>query len=607
MQGLLSRTCLRAATLLLLPVLAGSGLSSQPVQDYGKAIQAVQSLVAGKQSAYGSPGLAVALVEGDRTVWSGAFGLADRDKQAPVTGETIFELGSISKLFTCVAVMQLREQGKVDLDKPLAAYIPEFAVRSRFPAGKEAITLRMLMTHHSGIMTDDDPWETTHPERYFYRALLEHVKGTDLLFPPGQRWHYSSFGVNLLGLLVERVSGMDFSAYMKKHVLDPLEMPNASFDIKDLPEARIAAAYNYNPGWDLIPTDEIRPAGSLRAPLPEVAHFISMVFGRGAFKGRRLLSPESVAEMLRIQGPDNPLDQGNSMGLGFRASFEELKGGALLGMFGHGGMARHRSTLELIPAWNVGFVAAVNDYNARNAFLWGTGEALFKEVFAARGQAYGYAGPLAKAPGAAQDLQKITGEYASIYGHRLLKLSPDGALTLEAPGAKQPPAHPELIPLANGDYAMDMEKDPALVYHFGKDADGTVTWAVLREKGVVVNQMVKLPPAALPVPWAARAGTYEPAGAEDKARTGIPEITLQRRGERLLVKAALTPSNREDLGQFYANAPFPLRFLDDAKAEVVNGALSGFDGYLFSFQETGDGTQLKLQDASGAAAYRLKK
>jgi hypothetical protein len=341
--------------------------------------------------------------------------------------------------------------------------------------------------------------------------------------------------------------------------------------------------------------------------MQEAAHLISMVLGRGEFKGKRILSQESVEEMIRVQEAGNLLDQGNAMALGFRASFEELKDGrAPLLQLGHGGMARHRSTLEFFPAWNVGFIAGVNDYNARNGILWGTGETLLKGVFALRGETYGYAKPLARTAQAARDLSGLAGEYASIYGYRLLKLGADGALALEAPGTVGP-EHPELIPQADGQFAMDMGKDPALVFHFEKDAGGAVTGAVLREKGLVVNHMQKLPPAELPSAWAERAGVYEPVGDEDKARTGIPAIHVLRQGGRLLVKAALTPANREDLGRFYANVLFPLRFLDDAKAEVVNGALSGFEGYVFSFQKTGDGVQLGLQDSSGTAGYSLKK
>ena len=609
MHGNPVKTPLRTAALVCLAILGGPGLYGQgtgAVGDSSRAVRSVQAVVDKWLSAYGSPAFGMTVVEGDRAVWSGAFGLADRDRGTAATDGTIYELGSISKLFTCVAVMQLREQGKVDLDKPFGTYVPEFGVRSRFPSGAEAITVRMLMTHHSGLVTDDDPWEMTHPERFFYRAVLQHVKTTELLFPPGQRWHYSSFGVNLLGLLVERVSGLEFSAYMKRHVLGPLDMPNASFDIQDLPAERIAAAYNYHPAWDAIPRDEIRPAGSLRAPLAEAAHLLSMVFGRGEYRGRRILGPESMVEMLRLQGAENPLDQGNTMALGFRASLDAMKDGAPpLLVLGHAGMARHRSSLELIPAWNIGYIAAVNDSQAKGVLLWGTAEALLREVFAMHGQAYGYVPPLPKAAPAVQDPARLAGAYASIYGYRTLEPGPAGTLVLGAPGARGP-AHPGLIPLPDGDFALDMDGDPALVFHFELGPRGEVTGATLRSKGVLVNRMLKLPQAELPSLWAGRAGVYVPADAESGARTGISEIAVLREGGRLCVKAAMTPANREELGRDYANVLFPLQLLDDARAAVLNGAFSGFEGYRLDFQDGEGGGRLRLQDASEQALYRRK-
>lgn len=207
MRSFLRRMGSTLVLLLILPIALSAGLWGQdlvPVRNYSKAVGAVRAKIENNLGANERPGYAIALVEGDHPVWSGNYGMEDRDKAIPVSDKTIFELGSISKLFTCVAVLQLYEQKKIDLDQPLQTYIPEFNVKSSFPKGKESITIRMLMTHRSGIVTDDDPWETTQPERYFYRAVLEHVKGTNLLFQPGQGWHYSSFGVNLLGVVGTR-------------------------------------------------------------------------------------------------------------------------------------------------------------------------------------------------------------------------------------------------------------------------------------------------------------------------------------------------------------------------------------------------------------------
>lgn len=357
-----------------LPLACALSLGAQPMP---KAAAALRPIIEDFVETHDRAGVSIILVDGANTSWIGTFGLADRAKGEAVSPSTLFELGSISKVFTCIAVMQLAEAGKVDLDKPFVAYVPEFAVKSHFSAGGEAITVRMLMTHHSGLVTDDDPWETTHPARLFHRAVLEHVKETELRFPPGERWNYSSFGTSLLGVLIERVSGMDYADYMRKQVLAPLGMEDASFDVRDLPAGRIAAAYHYNPGYDQIPADEIRPGGSLRAPIPEAARLLSLVLGGGTFQGRALLKPESLAEMTRLQNGNNAFAKDTPMGLGFR-----LRSRGSLAMLYHDGVSRHRSVFILVPSKQAGFIVAVNDHQGADTLLWELREA-FLDALAA--------------------------------------------------------------------------------------------------------------------------------------------------------------------------------------------------------------------------------
>lgn len=593
-------TILRAARpwalLLLAPALLA--LRGQaPAPGDARAFEAIQKVVEKNLPAYDHAGISIAIVDGERALWSKHAGLASRETSKPVSSQTLFEMGSVSKVFTCVAVMQLQEQKKLDIDKPFQAYVPEFRVKSRFPAGAEAITIRMLMTHHSGIVTDDDPWETTHPERFFYRALLDHVKGTELLFPPGQRWHYSSFGMNLLGLLVERVSGMDYAAYMNKHVLGPLEMPHASFDVHDLAQETIAEGYNYHPVWDKLPTEEIRPSGSLRTPVEEAAHLLSMVLNQGTFRGRQVLTPASVQEMLRIQGDDNPLDQGCYMGLGFRAWYGNVRGTGSLPIFFHDGVARHRSFFTLIPTWKIGILVSVNDYNATPAFVREIRKLFPREIAAASGLSLEEAAPLPpRLTGTAPLPKGVAGEYATTYGHRTLRVGSDGTLAIAQRRVK-----PVLVPLAGGDFLLEEEGEAPYRFHFTLSPKGEVSGALVTSDGRAAGSFRKLDPALLPAHWRALAGTYEPRDAEALARTGIPRVELSSDGGLLLVKAHLYAGNADAL---FPNTRFPLWPLDETRAEVLQGALSGFDGYVFRFAVQGGSPVLQLEDARGAASYR---
>lgn len=356
-------------------LLAASFSWPAPARDLSWAVEALRPVLEEFSASHGQVGLSVAVAHSEGIAWSASYGMADRERKLPVTASTIFELGSISKVFTCLAVMQLREQGKVDLDRPYVAYVPEFRVKSPFPAGGEAITVRMLMTHTSGLVTDDDAWETTHPARDFHRAVLEHVKETQLLFPPGRQWNYSSFGTSLLGVLIERVSGQDFQEYMKRNVLLPLDMPSASFDARQQDPARISAGYHYNPGYDLIPKDEIRPGGSLRAPIEEASHLLTLMARRGATQTQRLLSGESVDEMLRLQNPGDPA---HPMGLGFQIHTGEGGNALPVTFVYHHGIARNRGLFMFVPTWSVGFIVALNDLEKSDLFLWELEEAFLK-------------------------------------------------------------------------------------------------------------------------------------------------------------------------------------------------------------------------------------
>lgn len=352
-------------------VLGTSLMASEPIPGIAPIRELLEQHVAARDQV----GVAMAMVDEKGLLWSGSFGMADKDKKTPVTAATAFELGSISKVFTCLAIMQLRDQKKVDLDKPYLAYVPEFAVKSRFPGGAGAITVRMLMTHQSGLVTDDDAWETTQPARDFHRAVLTHVKDTELCFAPGQGWNYSSFGTSLLGVLVERLSGMDFADYMKKQVLQPMGMAKASFDHRDMDPTRLSAGYHYHPAYNLIPKDEIRPGGSLRATVEEASHLLSLVLQGGTVQGQRIVSTEALNEMIRLQ--NGPKDE-NPMGLGFRIRTHEVEGAGRVTTLYHDGVARNRALFVLVPAWKTGFVLALNDHQKSEMFLWELRETFLK-------------------------------------------------------------------------------------------------------------------------------------------------------------------------------------------------------------------------------------
>src|SRR5688572_24953518 len=246
------------------------------------------------------PGAVVTVVKDGQILTARGFGFADRDKRTPVDPErTLFRPGSVSKLVTWTAAMQLVEQGKLDLDKDVNTYldfkIPEYD-------GKP-VTLRQIMTHTAGFeeavkdIIFTDPTHLLPLGEYLKRWTPKRV------FAPGTTPAYSNWATALTGYLVERVSGESFDDYCDKHIFAPLGMTNSTMR-QPLPEALASQmAGGYKPGQDAAGKFEIvgpAPAGSLSSTGTDMAKFMIANLDHG--KG--LLSPETAAMM-----HDSPLDK----------------------------------------------------------------------------------------------------------------------------------------------------------------------------------------------------------------------------------------------------------------------------------------------------------
>src|SRR3989441_2515478 len=186
-----------------------------PAKDYSKAEEHARA-VAKELLGRGIPGLAVAVAVDGRIVYSEGFGFADLEERVPVWPTTKFRIGSVSKPLTAVALVQLVEQRKLDLDAPVQKYVPSF------PDKGAPITTRMLAGHLGGIRhyKDDENLSAKH-----YNNVLEGLKifkDDPLVAPPGTKFSYSSYGFNLLSAVVQGASGQDFLSYMHEHVFEPL-------------------------------------------------------------------------------------------------------------------------------------------------------------------------------------------------------------------------------------------------------------------------------------------------------------------------------------------------------------------------------------------------
>ncbi len=249
----------------------------------------------------GTPGISVAVAHKGQLVFSQSVGFADLDNMVPASGSTVYNIGSVSKALTAVAVMQLVEQGKVRLDDPIQMYVPSF------PDKGSPITIRHIMTQTSGIRhyRDTDFPDSVDNENMKPVATLEEAtrifKDDALLFKPGERYFYTSYAVNLLQGVIEKAGGMAFEDYMRKHVWEPAGMFNSAFDVPERIVPHRARGYQAVDGrMRNYPYGDLTykfASGGMLSTADDLARF-GMALSRGA-----LLKPETLALMYKPIDP----------------------------------------------------------------------------------------------------------------------------------------------------------------------------------------------------------------------------------------------------------------------------------------------------------------
>ncbi len=273
-------------------------------------------------------GLGIVVVADGEVVLIEGFGSADEASGRPVTADTVFRIGSITKLFTAFAVMQLVEDGLVDLDEPYAIYVPAFSIQTRSPA--QAITVRDMLTHHAGLPGDIfNGWAGAANERpdseAAYRDYPALLRGEYTTSVPDTVFSYSNVAFSLLGILVEEVSGTSYSEYVQTHILRPLGMESSGLYAEERFADWIATGYasgNNDPNT----LSHIRdiPTGSMYASLQDMGAFMQMIVKEGTLPGGGLSGGDvtivdraTFMEMGRRQNVSVALDFGFSIGLAF--------------------------------------------------------------------------------------------------------------------------------------------------------------------------------------------------------------------------------------------------------------------------------------------------
>ncbi len=268
------------------------------------------------QIAYrGLPGVAVGVVKDQELIWSKGFGFADVQARRPMEATTKFRVASNSKLFTAIAIMQLREEGKVGLDDPVAKHLPWFKAK---PAGEDdgPITLEQLLSHSSGLQREaGDHWTSLQfPTR---EELRRSYSDRQAAFAPSVRWKYSNLAYAIAGLVVEQVSGQRWEDYVAQQIFKPLGMGDTSVD-QNVPGLAVPYGRRMPDGTrELLPFVDARGLGAatgVTSTVADLAKFISAQFRRGPRGPGQIVSSGSWREMLRVRSVEENWQTGTGLG-----------------------------------------------------------------------------------------------------------------------------------------------------------------------------------------------------------------------------------------------------------------------------------------------------
>jgi len=331
--------------------------------DYKKVIERLEDAVRYEVEAKDLPAFSISLADGKRLVWAKGFGFRDAEKKEPATARTVYRVGSVSKLFTDIAVMQLAEQDTIDLDAPVKQYLATFAPNNDTGI---PITLRQLMSHRSGLVREPPVGHYFDPDEPTLDATVKSLNKTSLVYRPNSRTKYSNAGVSVVGAVLAKQTNAPFHQRIKDKILDPLEMTDSSFEMTDVVKSQLATAWmwTYDGRRFQAPTFALgtAPAGNLYSNVIDLSKFMSCLFDDGRTTNGRLLKPNTLSQMLtpKVDAKGEPL----GFGLGFH--IQELEGHKVIG---HGGAVYGFSTqFEALPERKIG-IAAVAALDGSNGVV----------------------------------------------------------------------------------------------------------------------------------------------------------------------------------------------------------------------------------------------
>jgi CubicO group peptidase (beta-lactamase class C family) len=381
----------------------------------------------------GASSLSLALVEGERLVWTQTFGLADKESKAAPTVETMYGIGSVSKMIATIAVMKLVDQGRLLLDAPLVNYLPAFRMAS--PEYTQ-VTVRMLVNHSSGFPgMDDRGLFTFSPVPGYSAQVSETLRGQRLKHPPGYLNTYCNDGFTMVEQLVLAVTGKSYARFVQDEILGPLGMNRSGYPLDYFPAGTFARVYQ-NGALQPKPQQFSNglAQGGLYSTPSDMAKIVSMLIGKGKYGSQRILSESSVAAMGIDQtvGTFNPvISYTSKYGLGWDSVTEPGLMAVNVRAWSKGGyVISYGAVMVVLPDDGLGIVitgaSGIDDSKATVI-----AQRVLLRALVEKGRIEAFPTKLNPSPLPVQSPTppNITGEYATSINLFRIQQQPDGSLS----------------------------------------------------------------------------------------------------------------------------------------------------------------------------------
>lgn len=369
-----------------------------------------------KKQELDAEGVSISVISKKDVLFGKGYGYSDKERQTAVTPLTLFGVGSVSKVITGIAIMQLVEQGLIDLDAPLEDYIPGFNYKTHFP-DTESITIRMIMSHQSGLVSDIfNGWFSLDGPAQHYRELIDILGYEYVAYPPRYISSYSNCGVALLAIVIEEVSGIEFETYLKEKICMPLGMVTSNFSFGD---AIPMMAKSYDIEGKEMPFYFIRdePAGSFISNTFEMSLFMRMILNGGKLFGRRILKKSTLEQMFVQQNSDIeldfPNDHGTKMGLSWFLTNPTLSYAGKY--FGHSGwISQYYTQMHFLPEHGLAVIVETNSVGGDQLSIDVANMAMIKALEIFKGIKKSSAQPLSPiGPLTQEHIHQMSGVYAT--------------------------------------------------------------------------------------------------------------------------------------------------------------------------------------------------